>query len=123
MTPNQTLIMRLLKKQRMTAFDLAEELRISHHSVNYNLRLLRARGEHIQICAWETTRARHRPVYRLNERCLKDVPEPKKLTASEYSARSYKRHRARTLTRIKHKRTGEKSTPWSVIIDHSRANS
>lgn len=116
MTPNQTLIIRMLTQQRMTAFELAEELGISHHSVNYNLRLLRALGHPINICAWEATRARHRPVYKLNQRKLPDVPEPKKLTAAEYSLRSYKRHRARTLTRLKHKRTGVKSTPWQGLI-------
>lgn len=117
MTPNQILIIRMLKDRRMTAFDMAEELGISHHSVNYNLRLLRARGEYIQICAWETTRARHRPVYKMHMKKIADVPEPKKLTASEYSSRSYKLHRARILTRIKHKRTGQTSTPWSGLID------
>lgn len=116
MSPNQILIMRMLKERRMTAFDLAEELGISHHSVNYNLRLLRALGHPINICAWETTRARHRPVYKMHLKNVPDVPEPKKLTAAEYSSRSYKLHRARTLTRIKHKRTGEKSTPWQGLV-------
>lgn len=111
----QKLIVKALtENESMTSRQLGEQLGITHHAVNMNIKFMRAAGVHIYIKAWDMTGGRGRPVHAISEKPRRDKPEPKRKPDSWYRKRLYQKRVA--YERARARSYYKPASPWDVLL-------